>query len=262
MDLNEMHVWFRQYAQQMGLQNVRAILPEQIDIVINTSISDYVKELVRTNISLTSDRVVEDSTKLGQINALRTLSDNVDLDCSDTNLFERVVSPDWRFKCADFLDKIDNLMYLVSLAIDYKLNKSDVEATGIYPVRIIEHMRLANTLRDSIMKPNVTSPIAVISGGDLDLYLGSGPKGVNLVPNVLNVDFLKYPAKVAYQGNEDGTNVDCDLPEYTHVDILKHAVDLYRVSVQGSLYANQQQQAQPREVSRNNVRSGNEGYTQ
>ena len=27
MNAAEMHIWFRQYAQQMGLQNVRAILP-------------------------------------------------------------------------------------------------------------------------------------------------------------------------------------------------------------------------------------------
>ena len=32
MTIAEMHVWFRQYAQQMGMQNVRAILPEQIDL--------------------------------------------------------------------------------------------------------------------------------------------------------------------------------------------------------------------------------------
>ena len=40
MNIPDMHVWFRQYAQQMGLQNVRAILPDQIDLVINTSIID------------------------------------------------------------------------------------------------------------------------------------------------------------------------------------------------------------------------------
>ena len=64
MDLPEMHVWFRQYAQQMGMQNVRAILPEQIDVVINTSISDYVNEIIRTNIGLTNDRVITDNSKI------------------------------------------------------------------------------------------------------------------------------------------------------------------------------------------------------
>ena len=73
MNIAEMHVWFRQYAQQMGMQNVRAILPEQIDILINTSISDVVNQLIRENIGVVNDRVVTDNAKLNQINALRSL---------------------------------------------------------------------------------------------------------------------------------------------------------------------------------------------
>ena len=40
MTTPEMHVMFRQYAQQMGMQNTRAILPEQIDLLLNTSQMD------------------------------------------------------------------------------------------------------------------------------------------------------------------------------------------------------------------------------
>ena len=60
MNIAEMHVWFRQYAQQMGLQNVRAILPEQIDLVINTSITDIVNQIITQNIGITSDRIIND----------------------------------------------------------------------------------------------------------------------------------------------------------------------------------------------------------
>ena len=73
MKIPQMHIWFRQYAQQMGMQNVRAILPEQIDLMINTSISDIVNELIQTNVGLTNDRIVTNNSKIGQINALRTL---------------------------------------------------------------------------------------------------------------------------------------------------------------------------------------------
>ena len=73
MILTEMHRWFRQYAQQMGMQNVRAILPEQIDRFINTSISDFVNDLIRANASITNDRVITDNSKIGNINALRSL---------------------------------------------------------------------------------------------------------------------------------------------------------------------------------------------
>ena len=68
-----MHVMFRQFAQQMGMQNVRAILPEQIDLLINTSISDSVNRIIQTNIGDTNDRVVTDKSTVGKVISLRTL---------------------------------------------------------------------------------------------------------------------------------------------------------------------------------------------
>ena len=73
MTIAEMHVWFRQYATQMGMQNVRAILPEQIDTLINTSIKDTIDEVVNRNVGTTNDRIITDNAKLANINALRTL---------------------------------------------------------------------------------------------------------------------------------------------------------------------------------------------
>src|SRR5574344_2058765 len=73
MTISEMHVWFRQYAQQMGMQNVRAILPEQIDNLINTAIKDTVAEIITKSVGTTNDRVITDNAKLANINALRTL---------------------------------------------------------------------------------------------------------------------------------------------------------------------------------------------
>ena len=73
MNISEMHIMFRQYAQQMGMQNVRAILPEQIDLLLNTSIMDIVNQTIKENIGVTNDRVITDNSKIGQINALRTL---------------------------------------------------------------------------------------------------------------------------------------------------------------------------------------------
>ena len=54
---------------------------------------------------------------------------------------------------------------------------------------------------------------------------------------------------------------DCDLPEYMHVDVVKHAVDLYRVALNGSMMAaKQQEQNASQENVRNNYR--NEGNAQ
>lgn len=288
MDLNEMHVWFRQYAQQMGMQNVRAILPEQIDVLINTSISDHVNELIRTNIGLTNDRVITDNSKLGQINALRTLYCTADLAIgkrtdSDVQVIYDDGSPDGRFTCDSFFSDNGNTcikgLFVVDFSINYRKTNSDNSSkTSKYPVRVIDNMYLADTLQDFVLKPRVRTPIVTVyntmdyeegaATSKLDLYLGSDYDKGNgllrkntLVPQFLTVGYIKHPNKVVYRKDIGEANTECDLPAYMHKDILKHAVDLYRVSIQGSLYANQQQQqAQQREIGRNNVRPDNEGY--
>ena len=264
MSPKEMHVWFRQYAQQMGMQTVRGILPEQIDILINTSISDYTNQLIAAHISLTNDRGIIDNSKLGQVNALRALYKVTTL-----TLAPQVATPveddaDGLVKIAKFIKVGDNgstfdPMHLVSLAVNY--TKGD-KTTSLFPVSIIDDRYLANTLNDNTLAPRVEAPIAVIYGGVLDLYFGKeyakGNKRLNsdsLVPKTLRVSYLEYPNKVKYTG-VDATDVACNLPASTHVDILKHAVDLYTISVRGNLY-NAQQQAQNQEQQRSQARPEN-----
>ena len=300
MDIKEMHVWFRQYAQQMGMQNVRAILPEQIDIVINTSISDTLNEVIRTNVALTNDRVVTDNSKIGQINALRTLirSTEVDLaaDFTDRPAYSKPLNCLTLSPFFTSNGKITDCAYLIDLAVQYGIHSelylyndldnyqvrpnklSDSIKTSYYPIRIIETRFLADTLQDFVLRPRLRSPIAIVNGlannsdgitnDKLDIYFGEDLKKPNIIssqvyPAIILVNYIAKPAKVQYASDFGGEDINCDLPETMHVDILKHAVDLYRVAIQGSLYANQQQQqAQQREVGRNNVRPDNEGYTQ
>lgn len=277
MNAPEMHIWFRQYAQQMGLQNVRAILPEQIDLVINTSISDTVNQIIRENIALTNDRIITDNSKLGQINALRTLykvNEQVSIGSSGNVQPVSEYENLGMFRVTNFLDKEGNTaplidaLYLVDLSILY--NRNDNKKTAFFPVRLIDDAYLADTMQDYILKPRVRTPIAVLHNNTLDIYLGEDYKKANghlssevLTPSILRVSYLARPAKVTYLSDVGGTDVDCDLPESMHVDILKHAVDLYNISIQGGLHAAQQQQRnQNQEVARNTTRPDNEGYQQ
>ena len=165
-------------------------------------------------------------------------------------------------------------MFLVDISINYTaLTGSDSITTAWYPVRIIDSAYLADTLNDFVLKNRFRSPIACIYKDDtIELYIdrfaaGSSPKievksgssTVELTPNKLRIDLVKYPAVVKFvEDISEGTSVDCDLPESMHGDIVKHAVDLYRVAVNGSLQASQEaEQAQQRENVRNNYR--NEG---
>jgi len=314
MNIAEMHVSFRQYAQQMGMQNVRAILPEQIDLLINTSISDTINQLIQQNIGLTNDRVITDNSKIGQINAFRTLYTVAvlptlptemgsitwamfQLNKSETKIGK--LSTAWTSPGSSYTKvTIPDYLFLVDMSINYKpatrgVNGNatveydeDGEVTNYFPIRLIDDAFLADTLNDFVLKPRLRSPIAVVynsrtgdgqgyDGSVLDLYIDkfknvaaqgqsdSYMLDYNLLPYNIRISYVKKPAVVKYVEDiaSEELNVDCDLPESMHVDIVKHAVDLYRVAVNGSLYASQQQeQQQQRENTRNNYR--NEGYGQ
>lgn len=330
MTIAEMHINFRQYAQQMGMQNVRAILPEQIDILLNQSITDTVNQLIRENIGVTNDRVVTDNSKIGQINAFRTLYKVKEIPISFanqylkttttitteggeeiTNVVEEIVSIAgqdsditegnvrtiikytalgslFTYSTQDRLSgKIKHVgtqeanvndalfgtyMFFVDMSINYTAVGNETILTAWYPVRIVDDAYLSDTLNDFILKNRFRSPVGVIyDNNTLELYIdkfdaGNNPvitissgSNVKLTPKSLRISTVQKPKIVRYTEDiSEGSSIDCDLPESMHGDIVKHAVDLYRVAVNGSLQASQDaEQAQQRENVRNNYR--NEG---
>ena len=285
MTIAEMHVWFRQYAQQMGMQNVRAILPEQIDLLINSSITDTINQVITQNIGITNDRVITDNSKIGQINALRSLYKVKTVQAipsssgssSTTIPFVKGEETHILRMYAD-IKNFDNggsgtdgkfdYLYLVDLAINYSNLSSPTSSptilTNYFPVRLIDDAYLADTLNDFVLRPRLRTPVAVLYNDQLDLYidnLTSGKLPEELNPYKLRVSYIAKPDIVAYKSDLGGEDINCNLPEYMHVDILKHAVDLYRIAVSGSLSASQQvEQNQQRENARNNYR--NEGNKQ
>lgn len=275
MDISEMHQMFRQYAQQMGMQNVRAILPEQIDLLINNSISDTINQVITQNIGITNDRVISDASKLNQVNALKSLYKvwkgsiaNVTIKGKEkTSYIISFQLPLNNFKTTGSYTDDGNsstaisFLYMVDLSINYK--KSDF-VTNVFPVRIVDDQFVADVVNDFVLAPTMRSPVASIHDSLIELYIdradakpeNSQPftfKGVSI--NELRLSYIAKPAVVRFAEDVDGTNVDCDLPEYMHVDIVKHAVDLYQIAKSGSLAAAQQaQQNQQREQVANNYR--------
>ena len=270
-----MHKMFRQYAQQMGMQNVRAILPEQIDLLINNSISDTVNQVITQNIGITNDRVISDASKLNQVNALKSLykvwkGSITDVTIKGKEKTSYIISfqlPLSNFKTTGTYTDDENsstaisFLYVVDLSINYK--KTDF-VTNVFPVRIVDDQFVADVVNDFVLAPTMRSPVASIHDNLVELYIdkadakpeNSQPftfKGVSI--NELRFSYIAKPAVVRFAEDVDGTNVNCDLPEYMHVDIVKHAVELYQIAKSGSLAAAQQaQQNQQREQVANNYR--------
>lgn len=275
MDISEMHQMFRQYAQQMGMQNVRAIMPEQIDLLINNSISDTINQVITQNIGITNDRVISDASKLNQVNALKSLykvwkGSIADVTIKGKEKTSYIISfqlPLNNFKTTGSYTDDGNsstaisFLYMVDLSINYK--KSDF-ITNVFPVRIVDDQFVADVVNDFVLAPTMRSPVASIHDSLIELYIDKADakpedrqpftfKGVSI--NELRLSYIAKPAVVRFAEDVDGTNVNCDLPEYMHVDIVKHAVELYQIAKSGSLAAAQQaQQNQQREQIANNYR--------
>lgn len=275
MDISEMHKMFRQYAQQMGMQNVRGILPEQIDLLINNSISDTINQVITQNIGITNDRVISDASKLNQVNALKSLykvwkGSIADVTIKGKEKTSYIISfqlPLSNFKTTGSYTDDNNssdaisFLYVVDLSINYK--KTDF-VTNIFPVRIVDDQFVADVVNDFVLAPTMRSPVASIHDNLIELYIDKSDakpedgqaftfKGVSI--NELRFSYIAKPAIVKFVEDVDGTNVNCDLPEYMHVDIVKHAVELYQLAKSESLAAAQQaQQNQQREQVANNYR--------
>lgn len=292
MDISEMHQMFRQYAQQMGMQNVRAILPEQIDLLINNSISDTINQVITQNIGITNDRVISDASKLNQINALKSLYKVWKGNISAATLKGKektnyIISFQLPLNCFKLKENGDNVytkesnyketdskseevvkkystisfLYVVDLSINYEKTNF---VTNVFPVRIVDDQFVADVVNDFVLAPTMRSPVASIHDNLIELYIDKADnvpendqpftfKGVSI--NELRFSYIAKPAVVRFAEDVDGTNVNCDLPEYMHVDIVKHAVELYQLAKSGSLAAVQQaQQNQQREQVANNYR--------
>ena len=268
-----MHVWFRQYAQQMGMQNVRAILPEQIDNLINTSIKDTIDEVINKSVGTTNDRVITDNAKLANINALRTLYRVKTYTPSEASSTINTYANSPYSVSSKTIFSSENVLYYVDFSIKYDLG--DSRESRLFPIRIIDDSYLADVLNDWVLAPRMRTPVMVVykddtsSAGDTDskfeIYIGDNDSIPSIASTAkiksIRCSYIKAPKKVAYLSDVGGTNVDCDLPEQLQIPMLKHAVDLYRVSINGSLYSNQQNaQQNQQEIARNNARPDNEGY--
>lgn len=297
MTIAEMHQMFRSYAQQMGMQNVRAILPSQIDLLLNNSISDTVNQVIAQNIGSTSDRVITDNSKLNQVNALKSLykvwKAKVKLPAAKTNYIASYVLPldnfgiaseakDTTIKKGDTVyatpgsadsgkpNKIE-YFFLVDLSIDYvKADSGSSFTTNIFPIRLVDDQYLADVVNDFVMAPSLRSPVATIHDNTIELYIDKPDANTKTTPNAykfggglevneIRLSYIGKPNIVKFNEDIGGIDVDCELPESMHVDIVKHAVDLYRTALNGGIVGAQDaKQQQQRENVRNNVRD--EGY--
>lgn len=218
MTIGEMHVMFRQLAQQMGMQTIRAILPSEIDACINIAINDVIKKLIAENLgSAGNEQVTIYNARVGQINGLSTLSKRLNLTAP--------IKSNQR-NCYTTYVPLDTVMYITAVEIGYE------ETNSFYDARVTQAELLGRTLEDYCNAPTYKSPVVVFLGqvDRVDVEVYSSSTGNGLIPTKANAVIISKPAVVMYSDvEEDG--VDCDMSDYMHIDIVKAAAEIYLRSV-------------------------------
>ena len=218
MTIGEMHIMFRQLAQQMGMQTIRAILPNEIDACINVAVNDVIKKLIAENLgSAGNEQVTIYNARVGQINGLSTLSKRLSLTAP--------IKSNQR-NCYTTYVPLDTVMYITAVEIGYE------ETNSFYDARVTQAELLGRTLEDYCNAPTYKSPVVVFLGqvDRVDVEVYSSSTGNGLIPTKANAVIISKPAVVMYNDVEEN-GVDCDMPDYMHIDIVKAAAEIYLRSV-------------------------------
>lgn len=245
MTIREMHHLFRTIGQAKGLQLVRAILPDSIDDYLNSAILEKCRSVLIQNTSTQfQDKVTTVDNPISPYNALRTL------------FREEMFTPTLRpineyYRVTRSTHKNEVLAY-IGVAVEYG-GRKDVKRNGKtipnvlyssnprrYPCRIIEPDKIYHILNDFCSAPSKEYPCCVIDGSNgvnrpIDFQIYTGGNSIYQV-YISWIDmpakvFANYENKINPTTNEPYKDVDCDLPDYLHSEIVEIAVNKYFQSV-------------------------------
>lgn len=208
-----MHILFRTLGQAMGLQLVRAILPESIDTYLNDAIVDTVRKVVLSNSTMQfQDKVTIQNDAISPINAIRTLYKRSEIDLS----FEDKLPIHLRTV------NLTNVMYFCSFAVSY--------GDGRYvKCRFVEPDKVEDTNADYCNRASVAYPIVTMfddNGIVIEIQNGTD----NKIPKVLLIRYIENPA-IVHLDDDENLCIDCNLPDYLHHEIVETAVQKYFSSV-------------------------------
>jgi len=271
MNIQQMHMTFRTLGQQMGMQLVRGILPESIDVFINDVIIEKTQtELLQGVRTALQDSVSTQASVMSPINTFRSLYrtaryaiDVTDIDANTSkvsyynaeNGFHIINIPvlGSEVNVNDNEYKIAPMMFL-GFSIEY----DNTRRGNSIACRLIGSDVLETTLRDYCNGASFDAPIVCLSSipivkdgieqlgvqsnEQLEIYTNCK----NCEVKFLNIKYIKVPNVVKYDVDLSKC-INCDLPEYTHYNIIEQAVSKYYVAI-GSGSGTSQHTEQPRYV--------------
>ncbi len=224
MNIYAMHTLFRTLGQQQGLQQIRGILSESIDEFINEAILQTVRSSLLSNVKPQQDVRTPQYTKISSFNAYYTLFVTYSF---NKNISYGTANDGTTFECT----LPETPLAITNFAVIYKVSEHKFVKRDC---RVIESERIHQTLNDNLNRASYDYPIISLVRGISDkkfvLSLFTGDSRLDV--GGFDISYIKMPATVhfdesAWENDESGESVDCDLPEHLHRQIVETAVALW-----------------------------------
>ena len=208
MKVKEIHNEFMLLAQQMGMKSVRAILPEELDRLINLEAIEYVKDVFSRKGNRELDGISDNVIRLNELDPLLVSRHIV-----GTRKTDITFGTGYRINTTVFIPQI---MYLVSV--------SSLTGEALAKCRLIEIDYVPQTQNDYHSKSVVVSPICykledgieVIGNFDVTKFI---------------VTYIKYPTLVNLE--TDTTN---ELSDIAMQKVIERAVNTYNAISNNNSY--------------------------
>lgn len=197
----------------MGLERVRGILPESIDAYLNDACVELAMNTVKANVqTVFRDKVTVQNNPVSAINGVSTLyvETTLPINANSGGSVSAVIS---------------DVMYLTGFSV----SADDVK---YYQCRFIEPDKVDITLDDYCSRASLKYPVITLVSanektGDYIFRVFGGKESLK----DLRIKYIKMPNKIQYVDGTTTNDVQCDLPEHLHKDVVELAVTKYFNSV-------------------------------
>lgn len=212
MKVTEIHNQFTLLAQQMGMKSTRAILPEQIDELINMESINYVRDIFSRKANRELNGISDNVIRLEELNSLV-----VNLVIDNIQQGDIMFGKGYRINInTSPFEEDKKLMFVISL--------NSLTGEAIAKCRLIDIELVAQTQNDYHSKSVAISPICYKTFDAIEV-IGMFPIG----KFVLN--YLKYPTPINFK--EGITN---ELSDVAMQKVIERAVNTYNAASNNDSY--------------------------
>jgi hypothetical protein len=225
MNIREMHDLFRLKLNKIDSFQYFSFEPEEIDLMLNDAQEQYLSTRYSGNNPMKQG--FEETQK--RVDDLAALVNYKQYKITDNTYYEPIFQ-NYRIPISELIESGDSYFHNISLAARYAgkdcVDQFGREKASIVTIRFVQHDDINTVFLDPHWTPTFQYPLYTQLSDRYEIYFGSEidfTKGTEV--NILH-KYLKKASKVKYP------DVDCQLFEHTHREIVNIAVSMALESIE------------------------------